>query len=116
MGASAPFSFGGQMKRVLEKDGDVTTIYHDLGDKVVIQKVQDVDPIIEANKAQYNAASGWMGNMAMVHVGRVPKVVMDRWILEDGINYLAPENKGLLLKKLEDRDNRMFKVHPAKFA
>jgi hypothetical protein len=102
------------MKRVLEQDGDMTTIYHDLGDKVVIQKVQDVSPILEANKAQYNAASGRMGDL--VHVGRIPKVVMDRWIIEDGINYLSPENKGLLLKKLEQRDNRLFKVHPGKFA
>lgn len=102
------------MKRVLEKDGDVTTVYHDLGDKVVIQKVQDVDGILEANKRQYNDAGGRMGDL--VHVGRIPKVVMDRWIIEDGINYLAPENKGLLLKKLEQRDNRLFKVHPGKFA
>jgi hypothetical protein len=103
--------------RVIDAENGIVTKLHDLKDgRFVMEKVSDVSAIIEANKRQYNAVdrSARMGDL--VHVGRVDAVVMDRWCKEDGINYLAPENKGLLLKKLEQRENRMFKTHPGKFA
>ena len=102
------------MKAIIDQGDGVTSVYHDLGDRVVIQNRQDIRDIVEANKRQKNDSSGRMGEM--VHVGRIPVVVMDQWIREDGINYLKAENKGLLLKKLEQRDNSVFKTHPGKFA
>ena len=101
------------MKRLLEQDNGVSTVYHDLGDRVVIERLQDVAPIIEANKRQYNEAGGRMGEM--VHIGRVPAVVIDQWCKEDGINYLDKANRKALLAKLHHPDNRMFKTHPGKF-
>lgn len=102
--------------RIVDADRGVITKMHDLGDRVVIERVEDVTAVLEANKRQFNdvSTSARMGDM--VHVGRIPCVVMDKWCQEDGINYLAKENKGLLLKKLEERDNRMFKTDPRKFA
>lgn len=102
-------------KRILNTgEAGVTTVWHDLGDSVVIEKVSDSSAIIEANKRQYNDAGGRMGDM--VHIGRVDAVMMDRWCREDGINYLLPENGKLLLKKLEQPENRYWKTHPGKFA
>lgn len=102
--------------RILDSDSGIVTKMHNLGDRVVVERVEDVTSILEANKRQFNdvSTSGSMGEM--VHIGRIPVVVMDRWCKEDGINYLAHENKGLLMKKLEQRDNRLFKTHPGKFA
>lgn len=102
--------------RIIGVSDGVVTKMHDLGDKVVIEKVEDVGSIIEANKRQKNSVdtSARMGELH--HVGRIPAVVMDRWMIEDNINYLAKENRGLLLKKLEQRDNSMFKTDPRKFA
>lgn len=102
--------------RIVDADMGVVTKMHDLGDRVVIERVEDVSAIIEANKRQFNDVSTSSRMGEMVHVGRIPVVVMERWMQEDGINYLAKENKGLLLKKLEERDNRMFKTDPRKFA
>lgn len=103
--------------RIVDIDNGVMTKIHDLGDRVVIEKIEDISAVVEANKRQYNAVSKLdrMGD-GLHHVGRVPIVVMERWMREDGINYLAAENKGLLLKKLENPDNRVFKVDPRKFA
>lgn len=102
------------MKRLIEQDNGVATVYHDLGDRVVVQNVQDVSAIVEANKRAYNDASGCKSEM--VHIGRIPVVIMERWCKEDGINYMAKENMKALLRKLENPDNRMFKTHPGKFA
>ncbi len=101
------------MRKVLEADDGVTSVYHDLGDQVVIERVQDVSAIIEANKRQSNEATGRMGEM--VHIGRIPVVIMDRWIKEDGINYLLKDNMPLLMKKLHHPDNKFMKTHPGKF-
>lgn len=101
------------MKRVVIEDGK-KTVYHDLGDKVVIERLSDASAVIEANKRQMLDTTGRMGEF--VHIGRVPTEIIDRWSREDGINYMAQENAMKLVKKLEERDNRLFKTHPGKFA
>lgn len=103
--------------RVIDSENGIVSILHDLKDgRFVLEKKSDVTAIIEANKRQYNDVDRSKRMGEFVHVGRVDTVVLDRWCKEDGINYLAPENKGMLLKKLEQRENRMFKTHPGKFA
>lgn len=103
--------------RIIDVGDGVVTKLHDLKDgRFVMERISDVSAILEANARQRNSVdtSARMGDL--VHVGRVDAVIMDRWCKEDGINYLAPENKGMLLKKLEQRENRLFKTHPGKFA
>lgn len=103
--------------KVLDVDHGVVTLMHDLGDRVVVErKSTNIGAIIEANKRQSNDVSRSARMGEMVHVGRIDAVVLQDWCNKDGINYLAKENQGLLLKKLEQRENRMFKTHPGKFA
>jgi hypothetical protein len=101
---------------ILDRSNGITTSYHEEDGKTIIKRETDLTDLIEANKRRYNdvTKSDRMGDFVMV--GRVDAVVLDRWCKEDGINYLAPENKGKLLKKLEHPDNRFFKTHPGKFA
>ena len=102
--------------RVIDSDnGVLTRIYHQ-ADRVVVEKLQDIKAIVEANKRQANAVTtlSKMGD-GMHHVGRIPVVVMERWMKEDGINYLAKENSHLLMRKLHERDNKVFKVDPRNF-
>lgn len=102
-------------KRLISVDehGKQTWLHVEDG-KHYVQRVEDVRPIIEACKTLKNEATGRMGEMQLV--GLIPGTVLHRWMREDGINYLAHENKGLLMKKLEERDNSIFKTHPGKFA
>jgi len=102
--------------RVIDNDnGIVTKLYHQ-ADRLVVEKLQDIKAIVEANKQQANAVTklSKMGD-GMHHVGRIPVVVMERWMREDGINYLAHENRDLLMRKLHERDNQCFKVDPRNF-
>lgn len=102
--------------RLIDTNTAFTQVYHELADgRTVIQKKSNViGEILEANKRQMNDASGRMGEWQMV--GRVDPVVMEKWCREDGINYLLPQNTKALLRKLEERENRMFKTHPGRFA
>jgi len=91
----------------------IETIYHDLGDRVVIQKKQDVSKILDDNVRRSNAVSGRMGEM--VHIAHIPFNVIDQWTLEDGINYWSSQNKRAILKKLHDISYKKLKTHPGNF-
>ncbi len=78
--------------------------------KIHFRRVQDVEPIIEANKALQNTTqkSDW-GR----HIARIPNVILEKWINEDGVNYLAlpAEEFGKMIKrKLRDPDYRWLLV------
>lgn len=97
-------------KRIISDDsattGIVTSFQYDAdSDEAIIQKTQDVSGIIEANKAEFNAAPERWGDMTKV--GSIPLSV-----------YYELERKGILqdqvalAKWLNDPDNRAFRTRP----
>lgn len=97
-------------KRIISDDSDttgiVTSFHYDADkDEAVIQKSQDVSAIIEANKAEFNAAPERWGEWSKV--GSIPLSV-----------YYELERKGILqdqkalAKWLNDPDNRAFRTRP----
>lgn len=92
--------------------GAVDEIFHyDAADDVsTIQIKQDVEPIIEANKREQAAGDGYSrAGRWLRKVARIPLVVAERWMREDGINWMAlpkAEKNAYLRRKLMDPDNR----------
>lgn len=102
------------MGRLLDSDRGINTVYHEQDGQVIVEKVQDVTSIIERNKRKFNESGG--GRMGdLVHVAEIPMVLLERWCNEDGINYLKPEHKKALMRKIHERDNAFIKVHPGRF-
>jgi len=85
----------------------------DEGSEYYIEEVQDVEDIIELNKAEYASyrkatdAHAEMGD----HYARIPAVVWGD-LLRKGI---ARDNKRLL-KWLDDRDNLLFRRRPGRLS
>lgn len=83
----------------------VTIPHYDASERTfTFERLQDVEPIIENNKRLQNEPqrSDW-GR----HVASIPNVIIERWINEDGVNYLAlpgPEFAKLIKRKLRDPD------------
>lgn len=103
------------MGSIVDRDGNVMTTYiHDeASDLLVIKTSADVEANIEANKREYNDnANARFGDLK--RVASIPVVVMEKWIAEDGINYMAPEHKDALRRKLNDPDNRFMRTMPGK--
>lgn len=102
------------MTRILDADGGMVETFHydHAGDRTIVRLEQDVEPILKRNKSAYNAAPSRFGDMA--HVATVPMVLIEKWGSEDGINYLAPENRKALLAKLNDPDNRFLRTRPGR--
>jgi hypothetical protein len=78
---------------------------HD-GDALTVERVQDVEPVIERNKALQGLPqkSDW-GR----HIATIPNVILERWMKEEGVNVLglSGEEWGKFIrKKLADPDWR----------
>ena len=99
-------------KEILSNDrGLVSELHYDAAeDKTIIKKVQDVEPILKANKEAFNNAETRWGDMA--HVARIPMIVIEQWNNEDGINYLAPENRKKLMARLNNPENQFLRTRP----
>ena len=73
-----------------------------------ITYVQDVEPLLDANRAAANAASGRMGDMT--HVASIPASVQLQWLIEKGVDILDPDHRQAVAKLLDDPEWRYLKV------
>jgi hypothetical protein len=91
----------------------VHTLYHLDGSKITIERVQDVEPIIEHNKAlqTIEQRSDW-GR----HVASVPNVVLEKWLNEEWdrgnihMQFGSEEFYAMVERKLQDPQYRAFRT------
>ena len=87
------------------------------GDKATIQTVQDVEPYLEANKKFFNDPvkdDPVFGR----RVASIPPIFAEKWLNEDGVNFLALRGKELrayLRRKLSDPQYLFLRTHPGKY-
>ncbi len=86
--------------------GDIVTkVHRDKTErKLVFERLQDCEPIIESNKA---VAADPVKRDWGRHIATIPNVILEKWIVEDGVNYLAlpkDEFDRLIRRKLRDPD------------
>jgi len=104
------------MRKLLDYDplSGVTQYYHyneNTGDWG-IESVQDVQPIIEHNKALQND-DGYTSHgikNEMWHYARIPIVIQEKWLKEKGIDVMNKEHWGAVKKLLNDPDYRYLKT------
>jgi hypothetical protein len=74
--------------------------------KIVAVTTQDVEPILERNKALQNEPQR---SGSFRHIGTIPNVILVKWMNEEGANVLrmsAHEFGRFIRKKLDDPDWR----------
>jgi hypothetical protein len=76
--------------------------------RTAITYEQDVEPLVEANKAQAREAAGPMGDMA--HVASIPASIQLKWLIEKGVDVLDPDHRQAVAKLLDDPEWRYLKV------
>lgn len=102
-------------KRLLDLDPETGTtewyIYDDALDQVTIHTVQDVGPILEANKARYamtDERANWKGDWH--RVGQVPLSVWQN--LPPGIKW--SKDQKAMKRWWNDSDNLLFRTRPGR--
>lgn len=101
--------------------GDVETKYHydQSADRLIIERVQDIEPIIESNKRKMNDNYGhsestrWKGEFH--HVASIPEVVIEKWCKDHGFTFADFINDPKIYKRfLNDSANSHFRTKPGK--
>ena len=98
---------------------DIIETYHydEQEDKMHIQRVQDVEPILEANKRQFQVDDKRYKSDTLNHVARIPLVLLEQWGKKLGMNPMhILEDDKLLRKLLDDPDHRFLRTKPGKLS
>ena len=96
---------------LLDADGGIVKrfSYDDLTDRTTISATQDVNAILERNKARQNDGPNMTRDKSLKHIASIPNIFVMKWIQEDGINFLRlpkHEARKYLKRKLNDPDYR----------
>jgi len=87
-----------------------TRVHRDGSDRLIhFERVQDVEPVLESNKAR----RGQRQSGDFRHIASIPNVVLERWMNEEGVNYLAlpaDEFARLIRRKLADPEWRWLRT------
>lgn len=95
---------------------DVITqlLYDEPEDRLVIRRVQDVEPYLEANKTEYNSApehGRWKGEFH--HAACIPNVIIEQW-MKEGINLFKKEDWPKVRAKLNSNEFRLLRTKPGR--
>jgi len=90
--------------------------YDETNDKLVVEREQNVEDILEHNKRKFNAYGDRLTTHGETfhHAASIPNIVIERWIKEYGFNPLDRGHEDLLKRLLNDRDNRFLRTSPLK--
>lgn len=91
--------------------GDIVTrVHRDKADRrIIFERVQDVEPILDANKA----LQGERQRGDFRHIASIPNVILEKWMNDDGANVLAMgtrEFEAFVRRKLADPDNAFLRT------
>lgn len=89
----------GVMERMVEADG-----------KLVVDRRQDVQGLIDQNKIEAETAPSMHGDAAVRKVGSIPLVVAEQWSRECGAGIGTKEFALYCKKKLMDGDFAAFRI------
>lgn len=82
---------------------------------LVIKSMDDVAPIIEDNKARFNEGEkSWTDDRDMVHAARIPIEILEKWRVEDGIDYRTKEGWQRVIQRLDEPDWRYLRTWPGR--
>ncbi len=106
--------------RLLDEErigGRINRWYRD-GDKIGVHTVEDVQPVVDANRRSYNDASDRFGKGTFHRVASIPSVIMEKVCHEKGIpwrEFIACKSSRSVRawnELLNDRDLRAFRTRP----
>jgi hypothetical protein len=89
--------------------------YSESDDKFIVRQSQDINAILDDNEKRYNEGDlSWTPSRDMVHAARIPEIVLEKWRLEEGIDWRTKEGWQKVLQKLDEPENRLFRTWPGK--
>jgi hypothetical protein len=74
-------------------------------DDFTIVRTQDVEPILDRNKAlQNHGHNGWTNSRNFRHVAEIPLAIAEKWMNEHGVDVFNPDHKPAVRRLLNSSD------------
>lgn len=98
----------------IDINGLVTEFHSDaMDDAVTIRRVQDVQPILEANKRLYSQDDGYTPSRDLKRVASIPLSVIEEW-MKEGINIFDKNCAAAIRRKLNDPQYLYLRTAPGR--
>ena len=94
-------------KRLLDvqPDGIVEWLhFDDATGRFAIERIQDVDPVLDSNKEKVNHSSGYSSSRELREVAEIPMVIVLKWRDELGIDVFNKDHWPAVKRLLRDAD------------
>lgn len=85
-------------------------------DGLHVASFQDVDAILDRNKAMAAENDGWSPGRTLRRVASIPLTLLMKWRTEEGWDPFDRENADRLARKLNDPDYRWLRTAPGRVA
>jgi hypothetical protein len=109
---------GGVMRllgREILQDGSTVEYFDDEG-VLGVNRSQDVEAILDANKAMVNQNDGYSDSRNTRRVASVPNVVIEKWLIEEGLDIFSqdPAMKRRVRAKLNSSEYAYLRTAPGR--
>lgn len=94
--------------------GVSTRIEADSEGHLIIHRVQDVQPILDRNKALFNEGDGYSPSREFRRAASIPNVVIEKWLNEEGINLFDPDHWPAVQAKLNSSEYAYLRTAPGR--
>jgi hypothetical protein len=81
-----------------------TELHYDEAQGIVTEnRIQDVEPYLDANKREQSLNLNKRYESELFNkVARIPNIVIEKWLREEGLDIFNPDHEQRLLRKLND--------------
>lgn len=86
--------------------------YDDSTETTYIRYEQDVEPVLDDNRAAEASFSRTSRLPDMVHVASIPPSIQMKWLVEKGVDIMNPDHKQAMAKLLDSSEWRYLKRVP----
>jgi len=103
------------MKRLLEVQADGITEIFDMDEltgEITIERVQDVEPVIEANKRAQSAGDGFSPSRELREIAEIPMGVVELWRTVLGVDIFNRDHWPAVKRLLRDSEWRHLRTSP----
>jgi GTP-sensing pleiotropic transcriptional regulator CodY len=85
-------------------------------DKVILENVQDIEPLLELNKKELNKdyLYGGVETDGMRKVASIPLIIIEKWKRELGIDIMNKNDMPKVKKLLNDPEYRWLRTHESR--
>ena len=100
------------MRRLDVVSGVATDVDLDEG-KMIIRRVQDLEPVLDHHKRMATENDGYSPSRDIRRVASIPLVVVEQW-MNEGVDIFDPNSREEIKRRLNDPDNQFLRTAPGR--